>query len=42
MEQDIWQEIEALRQKFVKLGVSEAVDYERCYLYGPSGECVGK
>lgn len=33
MEQVIWQEIEALHQKFVKLGISEAVDYEKYYLY---------
>lgn len=33
MEQGIWQEIEALHQKFVKLGISEAVDYEKYYLY---------
>lgn len=33
MEQGIWQEIEALYQKFVKLGISEAVDYEKYYLY---------
>lgn len=33
MEQGIWQEIEALHQKFVKLGVGEAVDYEKYYLY---------
>ncbi len=29
MEQGIWQEIEALHHKFQKLGVSEAVDYEK-------------
>lgn len=33
MEQSIWQEIEALHQKFVKLGIGEAVDYEKYYLY---------
>lgn len=33
MEQGIWQEIEVLYQKFVKLGISEAVDYEKYYLY---------
>lgn len=33
MEEGIWQEIEALHQKFVKLGISEAVDYEKYYLY---------
>lgn len=33
MGQGIWQEIEILYQKFVKLGISEAVDYEKYYLY---------
>lgn len=33
MEQGIWQEIEALQRQFVKLGISEAVDYEKYYLY---------
>ncbi len=33
MGQGIWQEIEALHQKFQKLGISEAVDYEKYYLY---------
>jgi Fic family protein len=33
MEQGIWQEIETLYQKFVELGISEAVDYEKYYLY---------
>ena len=33
MEQGIWQEIEALLQKFQKLGIGEAVDYEKYYLY---------
>ena len=33
MEQDIWQEIETQYQKFVKLGIGEAVDYEKYYLY---------
>lgn len=33
MERDTWQEIEALYQKFVKLGINEAVDYEKYYLY---------
>lgn len=33
MEQGIWQEIEALHRTFVKLGISEAVDYEKYYLY---------
>ncbi|NDV60043.1 Fic family protein [Bacteroides sp. 519] len=33
MEQNVWQEIEALHQKFQELGISEAVDYEKYYLY---------
>ena len=33
METDIWQEIEQLYRKFQKLGISEAVDYEKYYLY---------
>lgn len=33
MEQGIWQEIERLYQKFQRLGISEAVDYDKCYLY---------
>ena len=33
MEEAIWQEIERLYQKFQKLGISEAVDYEKYYLY---------
>ena len=33
MEQGIWQEIEQLYQKFQQLGISEAVDYEKYYLY---------
>ena len=33
MEQAVWQEIERLYQKFQQLGISEAVDYEKCYLY---------
>lgn len=33
MEQSMWQEMETLYQKFVKLGISEAVDYEKYYLY---------
>lgn len=33
MEQGIWQEIETLHQKFAQLGISEAVDYEKYYLY---------
>ena len=33
MEQSVWQDIEQLYQKFQKLGISEAVDYEKYYLY---------
>ena len=33
MEQGVWQEIELLYQKFQKLGISEAVDYDKYYLY---------
>lgn len=33
MEQGLWQEIEQLYQKFHKLGISEAVDYDKYYLY---------
>lgn len=33
MKQGIWQEIEQLYQKFQQLGISEAVDYEKYYLY---------
>lgn len=33
MEQGIWQEIEQLYQKFQQLGISEAVDYDKYYLY---------
>lgn len=33
MEQGIWQEIKALHQKFVKLGINESVDYDKYYLY---------
>lgn len=33
MEQGVWQEIEKLYQKFQQLGISEAVDYEKYYLY---------
>ncbi len=29
MEQGVWQEIELLYQKFQKLGISEAVDYDK-------------
>lgn len=31
--ESIWQEIEALYQEFQQLGISEAVDYEKYYLY---------
>lgn len=33
MEQGIWQEIEQLYHKFYQFDVSEAVDYEKYYLY---------
>ena len=33
MEQGVWHEIELLYQKFQQLGISEAVDYEKYYLY---------
>ena len=33
MEQGVWQEIEQLYREFQKLGVSEAVDFEKYYLY---------
>lgn len=33
MEQGVWQEIELLYQKFQKLGINEAVDYDKYYLY---------
>ena len=33
MEQGVWQEIEQLYQRFQQLGISEAVDYEKYYLY---------
>ena len=33
MEQGVWQEIEQLYQKFQKLGINEAVDYDKYYLY---------
>ena len=33
MEQRVWQEIEQLYQQFQQLGISEAVDYEKYYLY---------
>ena len=33
MEQSVWQEIEQLYQKFQELGINEAVDYDKYYLY---------
>lgn len=33
MQPGVWQEIEHLYQKFQQLGISEAVDYEKYYLY---------
>lgn len=33
MEQGVWQEIEQLYQKFQTLGINEAVDYDKYYLY---------
>ena len=33
MEQSVWQEIEQLYQKFQKLGINKAVDYDKYYLY---------
>ncbi len=33
MEQGVWQEIEQLYQKFQQLGINEAVDYDKYYLY---------
>ena len=33
MEQDVWQEIEQLYQTFQELGINEAVDYDKYYLY---------
>lgn len=33
MEQGVWQEIEQLYQKFQKLGINEAVDYDKYYLF---------
>ena len=36
MEQGVWQEIEQLYQKFQKLGINEAVDYDKyCFSYYP-------
>ena len=46
MKKDIWQDIERLYQEFQKLGISEAVDYEKYYLYslitGQRTGAVGK
>ena len=33
MEQEVWQEIEQLYQTFQELGINEAVDYDKYYLY---------
>ena len=33
MEKSVWQEIEQLYQKFQQLGINEAVDYDKYYLY---------
>lgn len=33
MEQNSWKEIESLYHEFVKLGISQSVDYEKYYLY---------
>lgn len=33
MERNVWNEIEELHQEFQKLGISQAVDYEKYYLY---------
>lgn len=33
MQNGIWQEIEELYQEFMKLGISQSVDYEKYYLY---------
>lgn len=33
MQSVVWQEIEQLYQEFQKLGISEAVDYDKYYLY---------
>lgn len=33
MEQNIWKEIERLYQEFIRLGISQSVDYEKYYLY---------
>jgi len=33
MEKKIWHEIEELNQEFTQLGISQAVDYEKYYLY---------
>lgn len=33
MEKSVWQEIEQLYLKFQQLGINEAVDYDKYYLY---------
>ena len=33
MTNDIWKDIEQLNQKFIALGISQSVDYEKYYLY---------
>lgn len=33
MEKSIWKEIEDLNRKFIELGISQSVDYEKYYLY---------
>lgn len=33
MEQGVWQEIEQLYQQFQELGINEAIDYEKYYMY---------
>ena len=33
MQPGVWQEIEHLYQRFQQLGISDAVDYEKYYLY---------
>ena len=33
MEQSVWHEIEQLYQKFQKLRINEAVDYDKYYLF---------
>ena len=33
MEKEVWQDIERLYREFQRLGINEAVDYEKYYLY---------